>query len=162
MSKTRRIWRAVILRKLDARHELAMAMMLPFAMPLLTAMVRLDAEALVMADGSIPVIVGAGGRRNTGGCRNVGTRRLPRHALVAVLKDLLPIELQCAFDDLGAIKFAVPELPAMPGQRFTVLASIGDRLRVEIRRDRAEEALELPPIEALWPGPVQRPHARRF
>ena len=136
-------------------------MMLPRAMPLLTALVRLDAEALLMADGSIPVIVGAGGRRNAGGSRDVGTRGLPRHAIVAVLKDLLPPALQRAFDDVGAIEFAVPELPALPGQRFTVLASIGDRLTVEIRRNRFEDALDLPPIDALWPDPVRRREARR-
>jgi hypothetical protein len=121
---------------------------------MLTAMVRFDADALVLTDGSVPVMVRAGG------ARDVGTRGMRRDVLVAVLKEVLPMHLQRAFDEVGAIKFAVPALTALPGHRFTVVASIGARLRVEIRRHRFEDALELPPADALWPVHARRTEVR--
>lgn len=100
-------------------HEL-----MSLVVPMLTAMVRSDADALVLTDGSVPVMLGAGG------ARDVGTHGMRRDVLVAVLKDVLPMHLQRAFDEVGVIKFAVPALTALPGHRFTVVASIGARLRV--------------------------------
>ena len=127
-------------------------MMMSFVMPLLSAMVRLDAEALVMAAGRVPRVAGVGGRSGVDGCRDVGAAPTSPEELFAVLKDLLPIELQLAFDDVGAIKFALPELEGVPGHRFTIVASMEGTLEVEIRRNRSEEALQVPRPNELWPG----------
>ncbi|MFI5179542.1 MAG: hypothetical protein ACHQO8_13310 [Vicinamibacterales bacterium] len=120
---------------------------MPFVVLLLRAMVRLDAEALVVSAGDVPYVVGAGENRH-----DVGTRAMPAAVVALITKQLLPPELQAAFEDVGEIKYELPEMGDVPGQQFTVVAAIEPALHVDIHRRRSDEGLMLPPSDSIWPA----------
>ena len=114
---------------------------------LLREMVRLDAQSLVLHVGALPYMVGPSDDR-----RDVGSRALPAVIVDHIAKQLLPRELQVAFEEVGEIRYMLPTMEELPGQQFTVVGVIDRSLRVEVHRRLSEEALVLPPAHSLWPA----------
>lgn len=66
---------------------------------------------------------------------------------------LLPPELLLALEDVGAVKYDLPDIPELPNQRFSVTAVLDRGLRIELDTFRFdEEGLFAPPSGALWPA----------
>src|SRR3954465_7334490 len=105
---------------------------------LLQAIVRVDGEALVMHAGDKPYVVSPTGQID------LASRGLTLDAVNGIVSQLLPIELQNALDEFGAVQheLAVTEFP---GEHFTVVAARGgDDVWVEIRRRRIPEDDRVP------------------
>src|SRR6266576_2257460 len=85
---------------------------------LLQAIVRVDGEALVMHAGDKPYIVSPTGQVD------LASRGLTLDAVNGIVSQLLPIELQNALDEFGAVQheLAVGEFP---GEHFTVVVARG-------------------------------------
>jgi twitching motility protein PilT len=98
---------------------------------LLTAIVRADGDALVLHVGEKPYVV-AGSE-----IVELSSRALTMEALVSMIAEILPEAGRQALADLGAVEHQLPVTPAVPGQRFTVVAARnGEDIWVEIRRPR--------------------------
>jgi hypothetical protein len=108
-------------------------------------MIGLDAAAVGLAEQHVPVIVVAAGQRN------IGSHPLPRAVIETILAQLLPPDIQSAFDDLGAIRYELT-VPELGGERFEILATNGVRLRAEIRRRSSDDALAVPGADSIWPA----------
>src|SRR4051794_10448129 len=124
---------------------------------LLQAIVHVDGEALVMHAGDKPYVVSPTGQVE------LATRGLALDAVNGIVSQLLPIEMQQALDEFGAVQHQLAPLAEFPGEHFTIVAARGgDDLWVEIRRrripddDRIPDDFFAPPeiIAAAQPYPV--------
>src|SRR4029079_5578525 len=96
---------------------------------LLQAIVHLDGEALVMHAGDKPYVVSPSGQVD------LATRGLALDAINGIVNQLLPVELQTALDEFGAVQYELPARVEFPGEHFTVVAARGgDDVWVEVRR----------------------------
>ena len=106
---------------------------------LLQAIVRVDGEALVMHAGDKPYVVSPTGQVD------LATRGLTLDAVNGIVNQLLPIELQHALDEFGAVQYELPPMPEFPGEHFTVVAARGgDDVWTEIRRRRVPDDDRVP------------------
>src|SRR4030095_14636136 len=106
---------------------------------LLQAIVHLDGEALVMHAGDKPYVVSPSGQVD------LATRGLALDAINGIVNQLLPVELQTALDDFGAVEYELPARAEFPGEHFTVVAARGgDDVWVEVRRRRASDEDRIP------------------
>jgi twitching motility protein PilT len=113
---------------------------------LLQAIVRVDGDALVMHAGDKPYVVAPTGQIE------LASRGLTLDAVNGVVSQLLPIEMQRALDEFGAVQYELPAIAEFPGERFTVVAARGgDDLWAEIRRRRVPDDLRVPE-DVLPPG----------
>jgi twitching motility protein PilT len=112
---------------------------------LLQAIVHLDGEALVLHVGEKPYVVGAAGQVD------LSTRGLTLDAVLGIVNQLLPAELQQALDEFGATQYALPAIAEYPGELFTIVAArSADDVWAEIRRRRIPEDDRVP-IELFTP-----------
>jgi twitching motility protein PilT len=117
---------------------------------LLQAIVRADGEALVMHAGDKPYVVSPTEQVD------VGSRGLTLEAVNGIVAQLLPIELQNALDEFGAVQYELPPMAEFPGEHFTVVAARGgDDVWAEIRRRRIREDDRIPD-EFFAPAPPRR------
>ena len=117
---------------------------------LLQAIVRVDGEALVMHAGDKPYVVSPTGQVD------LASRGLTLEAVNGIVAQLLPIELQNALDEFGAVQHELAPMAEFPGEHFTVVAARGgDDVWTEIRRRRVPEDDHVPE-EFFAPFP---PHA---
>lgn len=98
---------------------------------LLTAIMRADGDALVLHVGERPYVVASAGPLD------LSARPLNLGAMEGMLGQFLPADTQRALQELGAIEHELASLPAMAGDRFTVVAARGgDDIWIELRRHR--------------------------
>src|SRR5712692_6774936 len=123
---------------------------------LLQAIVKVDGEAMVMHAGDKPYVVSPTGQVD------LASRGLTLEAVNGIVGQLLPIEIQNALDEFGAIQYELPAAAEFPGEHFTVVAARGgDDVWVEIRRrrvsddDRVPDDLFAPASVQREPGPVE-------
>src|ERR1700704_2443802 len=122
-----------------------------FVPSLLQAIVRLDGEALVMHAGDKPYVVSPTGQVD------LANRGLTLEAVNGVVSQLLPIALQDALQEFGAVQYELPAMPQFPGEHFTVVAARGgDDLWTEIRRRRVPDDDSVPE-EFFGPAPSAAP-----
>src|SRR6185369_3816643 len=70
----------------------------------------------------------------------LANRGLTLEAVNGVVNQLLPVELQQALQEFGAVQYELPAMPEFPGEHFTVVAARGgDDLWTEIRRRRVPD-----------------------
>src|ERR1019366_519214 len=106
---------------------------------LLQAIVRVDGDALVMHAGDKPYVVTSAGQVD------LSTRGLNLEAINDIVNQLLPVELQNALEEFGAVQYEVPPNPEFPGEQFTVVvARGGDDVWAEIRRRRIADDDRVP------------------
>src|SRR5262245_6357615 len=106
---------------------------------LLQAIVKVDGEALVMHAGDKPYVVSPTGQIE------LASRGLTLEAVNGIVGQLLPIEIQSALDEFGAIQYELPAFAEFPGEHFTVVAARGgDDVWVEIRRRRMVDDDKVP------------------
>src|SRR3954447_6446312 len=106
---------------------------------LLPAIVRVDGEALVMHAGDKPYVVSPTGQVD------LASRGLTLEAVNGIVSQLLPIELQNALEEFGAVQHELALMAEFPGEHFTVVAARGgDDVWVEIRRRRIPEDDRVP------------------
>lgn len=98
---------------------------------LLSAIVRHDGDALVMHVGEQPVVMTASGPVSlTAGKMTLGS-------MDDLLRDLLPPAALQSLEEFGAVDLELPPAPALPGERFSVVAARGgDDIWIELRRRR--------------------------
>lgn len=108
---------------------------------LLSATARLRGDALILSVGERPYVVGPAGPIE------IGTRPLPQAVVIDLLGQLLPTDVQAALETAGTVWYTLPQLPELPDDRFTVMASRVGTVRAEVRRDRAG-VRRRPPISA--------------
>src|SRR5258707_730179 len=76
---------------------------------------------------------------------DLASRGLTLEAVNGIVSQLLPIELQNALDEFGAVQHELAPLPEFPGEHFTVVAARGgDDVWTEIRRRRIPEDDRVP------------------
>jgi len=96
---------------------------------MIQALVRADGHALVLHVGEKPYVATPTRRIE------VADRGLAPDAVDEVLAQILPIALQNALDEFGAIEHALPAMAEFPGEQFTLVAvRKADDVWVEIRR----------------------------
>src|SRR3954454_13299162 len=106
---------------------------------LLQAIVRVDGEALVMHAGDKPYVVAPTGQVD------LASRGLTLEAVNGIVSQLLPIELQNALDEFGAVQHELAAMAEFPGEHFTIVAARGgDDVWAEIRRRRIPEDDRVP------------------
>jgi len=99
-----------------------------FVPSLLQAIVRVDGEALVMHAGDKPYVVSPTGQVE------LANRGLTLEAVNGVVNQLLPVELQQALQEFGAVQYELPPSDAS-AERFTVVAARGaEDVWLEVRR----------------------------
>src|SRR3954466_3274715 len=112
---------------------------------LLQAIVRVDGEALVLHVGDKPYVVAPSGQVD------LASRGLTLDAVNGIVSQLLPIELQNALDEFGAVQHELA-MAEFPGEHFTVVAARGgDDVWVEIRRRRIPDEDGIP--DEMFPPP---------
>src|SRR5439155_18443027 len=123
---------------------------------LLQAIVKVDGEAMVMHAGDKPYVVSPTGQVE------LASRGLTLEAVNGIVGQLLPIEIQNALDEFGAIQYELPALAEFPGEHFTAVAARGgDDVWVEIRRrrvtddDRVPDEFFAPPSVPPAPDPIE-------
>jgi twitching motility protein PilT len=115
---------------------------------LLQAIVNVDGDALVMHAGDKPYVVSPTGQVD------LASRGLTLEAVNGIVAQLLPIELQNALEEFGAVQHELAPMAEFPGEHFTVVAARGgDDLWTEIRRHRVPEDDRVPD-EFFAPSPV--------
>ena len=115
---------------------------------LLQAIVHLDGEALVMHAGDKPYVVSPSGQVD------LATRGLALDAINGIVNHLLPVELQTALDEFGAVQYELPARAEFPGEQFTVVAARGgDDVWVEVRRRSAPDEDRIP--DEFFPAPEE-------
>src|SRR5471032_3281785 len=127
---------------------------------LLQAIVRVDGDALVMHAGDKPYVVSPTGQVD------LASRGLTLEAVNGIVSQLLPIELQNALDEFGAVQHELAPMAEFPGEHFTIVAARGgDDVWAEIRRRRVPEDDRVPdeffvasPAHGVAP-PVPEAHA---
>src|SRR5258708_1910905 len=102
---------------------------------LLQAILKVDGEALVMHAGEKPYVVAPSGQIE------LASRGLTLEAVDGIVGQLLPVELQRALDEFGAVQYELPAAPEFPGEHFTVVAARGG----------AEGGARTPPPESFPP-----------
>ncbi len=106
---------------------------------LLQAIVRVDGDALVMHAGDKPYVVSPTGQVD------LASRGLTIEAVNGIVAHLLPIELQHALDEFGAVQHELAPMAEFPGEHFTVVvARGGDDVWAEIRRRHVREDDRVP------------------
>src|SRR5712671_1003664 len=101
---------------------------------LLQAILKVDGEALVMHAGEKPYVVAPSGQIE------LASRGLTLEAVDGIVGQLLPVELQQALQEFGAVQYELPAIPEFPGEHFTVVAARGgDDIWTEIRRRRVRD-----------------------
>src|SRR5206468_6289214 len=106
---------------------------------LLQAIVKVDGEAMVMHAGDKPYVVSPTGQVE------LASRGLTLEAVNGIVGQLLPIEIQNALDEFGAIQYELPAPAEFPGEHFTVVAARGgDDVWVELRRRRGVDDDRVP------------------
>jgi twitching motility protein PilT len=107
---------------------------------LLDAIVRLDADALVMHVGDKPYVVTTSATTTeyrgplSWGQVELSSRVLSSEAVLGLLGQLLPDDQQQALEEFGAIEHAIPA-PGDAADRFTIVAArSGDDVWLEVRR----------------------------
>jgi len=120
---------------------------------LLQAIVRVDGDALVMHAGDKPYVVSPTGQVD------LASRGLTLEAINGIVSQLLPIELQNALDEFGAVQHELAPMTEFPGEHFTIVAARGgDDVWAEIRRrripedDRVPDEFFVPPTAAFAPA----------
>ena len=140
---------------------------------LLDAIVRLDADALVMHVGDKPYVVttSAAPAEYRGplawGQVELSSRVLTSEAVLGLLGQLLPAEQQQALEEFGAIEHAIPA-PENAADRFTIVAArSGDDVWLEVRRKPLIPARPnvlsepQPAMQEAEAQPVERPSSLR-
>ena len=130
---------------------------------LLQAIVRVDGDALVMHAGDKPYVVSPTGQTD------LASRGLTLEAVNGVVSQLLPLPLQNALDEFGAVQHELAPMAEFPGEHFTVVAARGgDDVWTEIRRRRVpeddripDEFFAAPPVTASTPGMLYPPPSRQ-
>src|SRR5882762_6714966 len=127
---------------------------------LLQAIVKVDGDAMVIHAGDKPYVVSPTGQVE------LASRGLTLEAVNGIVGQLLPIELQNALDEFGAVQYELPPAPEFPGEHFTVVAARGgDDVWVEMRRrrvvddDRVPEEFFGSASASPAPQPVAAPQA---
>src|SRR5882672_4011065 len=106
---------------------------------LLQAIVKVDGDAMVIHAGDKPYVVSPTGQVE------LASRGLTLEAVNGIVGQLLPIELQNALDEFGAVQYELPPAPEFPGEHFTVVAARGgDDVWVEMRRRRVVDDDRVP------------------
>jgi twitching motility protein PilT len=106
---------------------------------LLQAIVKVDGDALVMHAGDKPYVVSPTGQTD------LASRGLTLDAVNGVVAQLLPLPLQNALDEFGAVQHELAPMAEFPGEHFTVVAARGgDDVWTEIRRRRIPEDDRIP------------------
>src|SRR5258708_15351141 len=106
---------------------------------LLQAIVKVDGDAMVMHAGDKPYVVSPTGQVE------LASRGLTLEAVTGIVGQLLPIEIQNALDEFGAIQYELPSQAEFPRENFTVVAARGgDGVCVVIRRRRATDDYRVP------------------
>jgi twitching motility protein PilT len=106
---------------------------------LLQAIVRVDGEALVMHAGDKPYVVSPTGQVE------LASKGLALEAVTGIVSQLLPVELQHALEEFGAVQYELPAAIEFPGEQFTVVAARGgDDVWIEIRRRHVDEDDRVP------------------
>src|SRR5438128_1399095 len=124
---------------------------------LLQSIVRVDGDALVLHAGEKPYVVSPTGQME------LASRPLSLDAVIGIVNQLLPTEMQQALVEFGAIQYELSALDDFPGEHFTVIAARGgDDLWTEVRRRRAvvEKAAPPPPptiVPEVEPEPEPEP-----
>jgi len=122
---------------------------------LLQAIVHLDGEALVMHAGDKPYVVSPSGQVD------LATRGLALDAINGIVNHLLPVELQAALDEFGAVQYELPARAEFPGEHFTVVAARGgDDVWVEVRRRRVSDEDRIP--DEFFPAPEEVANAQPY
>ena len=122
---------------------------------LLQAIVHLDGEALVMHAGDKPYVVSPSGQVD------LATRGLALDAINGIVNQLLPVELQTALDEFGAVQYELPARAEFPGEHFTVVAARGgDDVWVEVRRRRVSDDDRVP--DEFFPAPEEVANAQPY
>src|SRR3990170_2147553 len=122
---------------------------------LLTAIVRLDGDALVMHVGEKPYVVTTSESANafrgplSWGQVELSTRTLTVEAVAGMVGQLLPEDQRAILADVGAVEYDLPE-SAQVGGRFAVIAARGgDDIWLEIRHQRPQPVA--PVVEVAQP-----------
>jgi twitching motility protein PilT len=117
---------------------------------LLQAIIRINGEALVMHPGDKPYVVGPAGQVE------LASRGLTFDAVNSIVLQLLPLEVQQALDELGAVQYPMPRQAEFPHERFTVVvARSASDVWAEIRRKRVPDdriLAEVPVVPAPQPA----------
>jgi twitching motility protein PilT len=122
---------------------------------LLQAIVHLDGEALVMHAGDKPYVVSPSGQVD------LATRGLALDAINGIVNQLLPVELQTALDEFGAVQYDLPARVEFPGEHFTVVAARGgDDVWVEVRRRNVPDEDRIP--NEFFPTPEEVAKAQPY
>ena len=122
---------------------------------LLQAIVHVDGEALVMHAGDKPYVVSPTGQVD------LATRGLALDAINGIVNQLLPVELQNALDEFGAVQYELAARPEFPGESFTVVAARGgDDVWVEVRRRRIPDEDRIP--DEFFPPPDEAAKAQPY
>src|SRR6267142_2909099 len=104
---------------------------------LLQAIVKVDGDAMVIHAGDKPYVVSPTGQVE------LASRGLTLEAVNGIVGQLLPLPIQNALDEFGAIQYELPAPAEFPGEHFTVVAARGgDDVWVEIRRRRQVSAAQ--------------------
>jgi twitching motility protein PilT len=118
---------------------------------LLQAIVRVDGEALVMHAGDKPYVVSPTGQVD------LASRGLTLDAVNGVVAQLLPVELQHALEQFGAVQHELAPMAEFPGEHFTVVvAHGGDDVWAEIRRRNVDDDDRVPEEFFATAKPVER------
>jgi twitching motility protein PilT len=114
---------------------------------LVTAIVRADGDALVLHVGERPYVIAPSGTIE------LSAHGMNLEAMSGMLGQLLPPESLKALKDFGAVEHELAPIPAMHGDRYTVVAARGgDDVWIELRRHRKpRSAPALEPVVALRP-----------
>ena len=119
-----------------------------FVHSLLQAIVKVDGDALVMHAGDKPYVVSPTGQTD------LASRGLTLEAVNGVVSQLLPLPLQNALDEFGAVQHELAPMAEFPGEHFTVVAARGgDDVWTEIRRRRIPENDRIPDEFFAPPSP---------
>ena len=129
---------------------------------LLTAIVRLDGDALVLHVGERPYVVTSSSAMNAfrgplaWGQVELSTRPLAPEAVGGMLDQLLSIEQRRVLDEMGAVENILPETDERPA--FSVIAARGgDDIWIEVRPVKAKPIPEVVAEPAAEPDAVAQP-----
>ncbi len=124
---------------------------MPIVESLLTAIVRVNGDALVLHAGERPYVVTPTGQTE------LASRPLTLEAMTGILNELLPASVRSALEEDGAVQHHLGPIAASKGDGFTVVAARGGGdIWIEVRRRR--KSAEVPaPEPAAEPRPEPEP-----
>jgi twitching motility protein PilT len=112
-----------------------------------------------MHPGEKPYVVASSGQVE------LASRSLTFDAVTGIVMQLLPLELQHALDDVGAVEYAIPPQVEFPHEHFTVVVARGaSDVWAEIRRKRRADGDEIHRDLLRMPiadSPIAAPPSRR-